>query len=146
MACSDLEPPGGLKFYQLGLERNDGLLEEYLKTTGVAAVNVIDAASEQRVANVCKKIEASPSRMNGGEPLVVELVISSSDRYLRLTDLLSMGLYPGSTNIANQAAPLVAIIHGNYNCASALIACRPWQNHDDDELDRCLNRVSLTLH
>ena len=144
MACPDLVPPGGLKFYQLGIEGNEHYLKKYLNKTGIEDVTVADAASEERVQAVCRKMDASRAP-DDKAPLIIHIVTSEVDRDEELMSVLSLGVCPWVSTDSGETATLLAIENHNFDCARSLLACRPWDNHDDDGLVACRDKANDLL-
>ena len=143
MTCSDLEPPGGLKFYQLGIAGNESHLETYFEKTGIN-IYVVDADTECRVLQVCNKMEASLSPGDKA-PLLFHIVTTGADQFENLKMILGLGVSPQSSNHSNVTAVISAIGMCNSVCASALIDCRPWDAHDDVEVVQWRDRAKFML-
>ena len=149
MPCTDLKPPDGLKFYQLGLASNFHALDTYLNESRICAVDILDAASEERVLTVVRKMEASRGPADGA-PLLVNLVTPTVKEQPHPTVptvgfLLGLGLNPGVANSSKKTAFIAALESHRFFCAQLMLLCRPWDETEADLLIACRDKAKEVL-
>ena len=146
MPASDLVPPGGLKFYQLGMTDHERDLKTYLEKTDIHRVFVVDAVTERRVLLVRKRMETS---LNPSDQAPMLFHLASADRLENLKSILHLGVDPRVANASSMTAVIYAINMCNFSSASAFIDCRPWIAHDDVEVvqwrDRAKSKLTLKV-